>query len=161
MFDVEYQRCTRHCAATGRELSPGESIYSALVQKGGDIVRLDYATDQWEGAPDGTVGFWKARMPDANSAKPHWAPNDVMLHYFEQLSENQEKQDVRYVLGLLMIRRRILRHEETETDQSGREVMVLHCPRNENEYRLPVVQPEHARIEQIQEELAKFLQSAG
>lgn len=161
MFDFEYQRCTRQCAATGRDLTPGESIYSILLKEGGDIVRLDYAEDQWEGAPEGVVGFWKSRMPEANSAKAHWAPNDVMLHYFEHLSEDHDKQDVRYVLGLLMIRRRILRHEETETDESGNEVMVLHCPRNENEYRMPVLQPEESRIAQIQEELFKFLQSPG
>ena len=83
-----------------------------------------------------------------------------MLHYFEQLGETPEKQDVRYVLGLLMIRRRILRHENTETDESGNEVMVLHCPRNESEYRLSVMQPEDSRIEQIQQELAMFLQSS-
>lgn len=161
MFEVEYQRCTRRCAVTGRELSAGETIYSALVQDGGQITRLDYAEDQWQGAPEGTVGFWKSQIPDANTAKQHWAPNDVMLHYFEQLNENEGQQDVRYVLGLLMIRRRILRHEETQTDESGNETMVLHCPRNENEYRLTVVEPDQARIEQIQEELAKFLQSDG
>jgi len=159
MFDIEYKRCTRQCAATGRELSAGETIYSALVQEGGQIVRLDYAEDQWQGAPEGTLSFWRSSIPDANTAKQHWAPNDVMLHYFEQLAENQQQQDVRYVLGLLMIRRRILRHEDTEPDQSGNETMVLHCPRNEKDYRLTVVHPDQSRVEQIQEELAKFLQS--
>lgn len=160
MFEVEYHRCTRQCAGTGRELTPGEVIYSALVQQGGEVVRVDYAEEQWKGPPEGAIGHWKSRMPEPNAVKPHWAPNDVLLHYFEQLGADREKQDVRYVLGLLMIRRRILRHEETETNESGHEVMLLHCPRNENEYRLTVVQPERSRLDEIQEELAKFLQSS-
>lgn len=159
MFDFEIQRCTRQCAATGRELTPGETIYSALVQQGAQVVRVDYAEDQWQGPSDEVVGFWKSQIPTANAAKMHWAPNDVMLHYFEQLADQPNKQDVRYVLGLLMIRRRILRLEESETDDAGQEVLVLYCPRSENEHRMNVMQPDASRIASIQEELAALLQT--
>ena len=69
-----------------------------------------------EGPPEGTIGWWKSQVPDSHSTKMHWAPNDVILHYFEQLEGNTEKADMRYVLALLMVRRRIVRLEETESD---------------------------------------------
>ncbi len=31
MIDYEIQRCTRHCAASGRELVEGETFYSVLL----------------------------------------------------------------------------------------------------------------------------------
>ena len=34
MLDFEVQRCTRRCAATDRELKPGETFYSTLVVVG-------------------------------------------------------------------------------------------------------------------------------
>ena len=34
MLDFDIQRFTRHCHATGRELSPGEAFYSVLVSEG-------------------------------------------------------------------------------------------------------------------------------
>jgi hypothetical protein len=80
-----------------------------------------------------------------------------MLHYFEQLGDSPDKQDVRYVLALLMIRRRIVRLEETEQDDQGQETLVLLCPRNESEYRVHVVIPGDDRAKEIQDELARLL----
>jgi hypothetical protein len=157
MLDFEIQRCTRKCFATERELRPGETFFSVLVQEGAEVTRRDYAEEAWTGPPEGAIGFWKSQMPGAGAKKLHWAPNDVMLHYFEQLADNEEKLDVRYVLALLMIRRRVVRQENTEIDEQGREVAVLFCPRNEQEYRTPVVMPSAERVQQIQDEIAKLL----
>ena len=96
-------------------------------------------------------------MPEPNARKVHWAPHDVMLHYFGQLEGRADREDIRYVLALLMLRRRIFKLEETETDDSGREVMVLYCPRNETEYRAVVQTPSDQRIREIQEELVQLL----
>lgn len=157
MLDFEVQRCTRRCAETDRELKPGETFYSVLVAEGADVVRHDYCEEVWQGPPNDNLGWWKSQMPQLNAKKMHWAPNDVILHYFEQLDGQPEKEDVRYILALLMVRRRIVRLEETETDDAQREVMVLYCPRNENQYRVAVATPNKQRIEGIQQELAQLL----
>ena len=156
-MDYEIQRCTRCCAATGRELAPGEEFYSALVEEGTELVRYDYSPEAWNGPPEGAVGSWKSQMPGPDARRMHWAPNDVMLHYFEQLDEQPDKQDVRYVLALLLVRRRVMRLEETEHDEEGREVLLLYCPRREATYRVPAVTPHESRVDEIQEELAKLL----
>jgi hypothetical protein len=159
MLDFEVQRCTRHCAETGREFVPGETYFSALIEQGGDVVRRDYSVEAWRTPPAGALGWWKSQMPEPHARKLHWAPNDVMLHYFEQLDGVADKQDVRYILALLMIRRRVLRLEQTETDAQGGEVLALYCPRNENEYRAAVAAPGDRRVHEIQEELARLLQT--
>ena len=61
------------------------------------------------------------------------------------------------ILALLLTRRRILRLEETEKDEQGRETMILYCPRNENEYSVAAVMPTAERVKEIQEELASLL----
>lgn len=161
MLDFEVQRCTRRCAETARELHPGEEFFSVLVSRGADVVRFDYCNEAWQGPPDDALGWWKSQMPSPHSNRVNWAPNDVMLHYFEQLEGQPEKIDVRYVLALLMVRRRVMRLEETETDVDGTELLVLFCPRNENEYRVAVAAPSPARIEEIQNELSQLLFADG
>jgi hypothetical protein len=161
MLDFDVQRFSRRCAKTERDLQPGETFYSVLVAEGSDVVRYDYAADAWEGAPESALGWWKARVPDAQSRGMHWAPNDVMLHYFEELTQRADRLDERYVLALLLIRRRIVRLENSQEDDQGREVMVLYCPKNEREYRVPVVSPEGDRIRLIQQELARLLFADG
>jgi hypothetical protein len=157
-MDYEVQHCTRHCRRSGREFSPGEAFYSVLVAEGAELKRYDYSAEMWEGPPKDAIGWWKSQIPDRNAQQKHWAPNDVMLQFFDELAEQPEKQDIRYVLGLLLVRRRVMRLEESQEDEQGREVMVLYCPRRETTYKVPVVMPDQSRIDEIQEELAQLLQ---
>jgi len=157
MVDFKVQRCTRHCAKTDRELQPGERFFSVLITEGAEVVRYDYAEDAWEQPPENALGWWKSQMPEPHAKRANWAPNDVMLHYFERLEQDATKADVRYVLALLMIRRRIMRIEETTIDECGREVLVLYCPKNENEYTTPVIEPDTERAQRIQDELLHLL----
>ena len=157
MIDFEVQRCTRHCAASGRELEPGEEFYSVLVAEGAEVVRRDYAAGAWQGPPEKALGCWKSQMPRPDQKKLNWAPNDVMLDLFEQHADQPDQEDLRYVLALLLIRRRVVRLEETEHDEAGREVMVLYCPRKEETYHAVVTTPDAQRIDQLQQELAQLL----
>lgn len=155
-MEYEIQACTRRCAATGRELSPGEEYYSALVSEGEGWRRLDFAAEAWHGPPPEAVGWWKSQRPDARRAR--WAPNDVLLEFFDRLEGQAESQDLRYVLALFLVRRRVMRLEETQTDERGQEVLVLYCPRRESTHHVPAVMPDEARANQIQDELARLLQ---
>lgn len=157
MIDYEIQRCTRHCAATARELQPGETFYSTLTAEGSDVVRRDYAREAWQGPPEGILGWWKSQMPERDAKKMHWAPNDVMLDLLETLVSQPDKHGLRYVLALLLVRRRVLRQEETERDSAGQEIAVLYCPRRETTYRVAAVMPDDAHVAEIQEELARLL----
>ena len=156
MLTYEVQNFTRRCATTERELKAGEEYYSCLVVDGGSVTRHDYCRDAWDGPPSRALGWWKARIPQPTSRKISWAPNDVMLNYFLELVQNPDAEDVRYILALLMTRRRVFRLEEV-TSVDGRECMRLFCPRNECEYSVPVITPAPDRIVDIQNELAALL----
>lgn len=157
VFEFEIQKCTRRCAETSRDLKPGDVFYSTLHGEGTQVVRRDYAEEAWKGPPEDAIGWWKSKVPDPSARTVHWAPNDVMLHFFDELDRRQDSQDTRYILTLLMIRRRVVRLEDTEHDEQGREVMVVYCPGNETEYRVSVVTPSPQRIAEIQQELANLL----
>jgi hypothetical protein len=157
MIDYEVQRCTRHCASTGRELQPGEEFYSTLAAEGAQVVRHDYAAEAWQGPPAGVLGWWKSHMPLRTAKKLHWAPNDVMLDLLENLELQPDKKDMRYVLSLLLVRRRVLRLEEAEKSPAGTEITVLYCARRETTYRVETTMPSDERIAEIQQELAHLL----
>jgi hypothetical protein len=156
-MDYEIQRCTRHCATTGQELKPGDEFYSVLVADGSKLVRRDYSVEAWQGPPHDVVGWWKSQIPRPDAKRLHWAPNDVMLRFFDELGEKPAGQDMRYLLALLLVRRRVMRLEEESRDEQGRQTLVLYCPRREATYRVAVVPPDESRIDEIQRELAKLL----
>jgi hypothetical protein len=157
-MDYEVQRSAKCCAVSGREFAPGETYYSVLMTEGVELKRYDYAAEAWQGPPEQAVGWWKSQIPDRKTARKHWAPNDVMLHFWDELAEQPDRQDMRYVLTLLLIRRRVFRLEEEKTDPQGQELLDVYCPRRETTYQVPAVPPEASRIDRIQEELAALLQ---
>jgi hypothetical protein len=158
-MEYEHTRFTRRCAVTGRELRAGELIYSVLVAEGGNLVRQDYSAEAWPGAPAGAVGWWKSRVEDTGKKPVRWAPNDVMLDLLEQLACDPSKADVRYVLALLLVRRRVCRLETPKPDEEPG-TLRIYCPRREQEYRVAIAAPNTERAKEIQEELAKLLFAA-
>ena len=160
-MDFEVQKFTRRCATTERELTAGEVFYSVLIAEGADVVRRDYAEECWEGPPEKSIGWWKSEVPDPRANRLQWAPNEVMLHYFRQLQSQGEKREVLYILTLLLIRRRIFKLETTESLPFGHEVMVIYCPKTEEEYQVPVCTPTEDQVAKIQQELAELLFAKG
>ena len=166
-LDFEIQRSTRRCAATDRPLEPGEVCYSVLEVQGAEIVRKDYSASAWTAPPAEAFGWWKSRVPEPNAKKIKLAPNDVLLELFDQLAERPENEDMRYVLALLLVRRRVLRLDgpalpATEPlSAGGVEVMSVFCPLREAMYEVPVVIPSDERIEEIQQQLGELLVSGA
>lgn len=157
MIEFDIQRCTRHCAVTGRELKPGEVFYSILLPDGDGWRRIDYSPEAWHGPPDGCIAWWRTQMPSADQ-KRRWAPGEVMIRCLERLANVPERADVRYVLALLMIRRRILRLEATRRTPDGLEILSVYCPRNDTTYEIPAVLPPEERLNQIEQELTALLE---
>ncbi len=156
-MDYDVQRCSRHCAATGRELVEGETFYSVLKRQGAELVRVDYSQEGWPGPPEDAVGWWKSQMPSREQKKAQLAPGEVLLDLFLSLADEPDKQDMRFVLALLLVRRRVLRLEETETDDRGVETLVLFSPSDESLHRVPSIMPDDKREAEIQAELSRLL----
>ncbi len=157
MFDFQIQNSSPECHSSQHQFAPGEVFYSVLLTVGADVIRHDFCQNAWDGPPEGTIGWWKSTMPDAEQHKLNLAPKEVMLQYFEQLHTSPESQDMAYVLSLLMVRKRIMRLNGSEADEQGNEIMVLSEPKSEKEYKVPVTQPTVAQVESLQQQLTAML----
>ena len=156
-MDYDFARCSRHCATTGRALAAGERYYSVLAQEGGQLVRTDYCEEAWQGPPDGAVAWWQSEVPQSNADHKRWAPSDVMLRLFDELADDVGSRDLRYVLTLLMIRRKMFRLEESRGDEAGEEQLQVFCPQRDTHYTVPVTDPQPDRVVEIQAYLANLL----
>jgi hypothetical protein len=164
-LDFEIQRSTRRCAATDEPLEAGVVCYSVLEVHGGDVVRKDYAASAWTGPPAEAFGWWKSRVPEPNAKKIKLAPNEVLLELFDQLAERPESDDVRYVLALLLVRRRVLKLDgpalpaAKPSSANDVQTMTVFCPLREATYEVAVLMPSDERIEEIQQQLSELLAS--
>ena len=97
------------CTATGAPFPPGATVRSALVDRDGAHVRLDFLLSEWDGPPPGTIGHWAVRVPEA-AAEPEAAPLDAdeLLALLDSLGDaadanNDRQARVRYTLALLLL----------------------------------------------------------
>ena len=157
LLDFEVRSCSRRCAQTERELKPGDSYFSVVEEVGAELIRTDFSVDAWKGAPADCLGWWQSNVPTKSDSKPQLAPTDVMLNLFEKLAGRQEEEPFRYLLGLMLLRKRALRRDDAYEDGEGREVLVLHCPRRNENYELIVSDLEADNIAQLQQRMADLL----
>jgi hypothetical protein len=158
MIDYQIQPSTRRCHATGRELSPGERCYSVLLDESGKLVRHDYAPEAWQGPPEGAYGFWAGRVPPANTRRRIAFDDELLLECFTRLHGQEEpaRRKLRYVMALMLLRRRRLVLDEARTE-AGHEVLVLRCGRTG--VRHPVVNPglDEEELASVQDDVFRAL----
>jgi hypothetical protein len=167
LLDFEVQRSSRRCAATDLPLEPGDACYSVLEFRGAEVIRKDFSSAAWTDPPAEAFAWWRTRIPEPVAKKIKLAPNDVLLELFDQLADDPLHQDMRYVLTLLLLRRRVFRLEtagEMTTTAKVQEPMTrtsddicVYCPKRETSYSVPTSMPDKARIDEIQRRLSDLL----
>jgi hypothetical protein len=130
-----------------------------LTEENGNVKRMDYAAENWLGPPAEFLGWWKTKVPNTNETKVRIAPNDVLLNLFDQLSRQPENADMRYILTLLLIRRRLFRYEKEEENEEGQKVLVVYSLKENATYEIPVITPDQERLKEVQRQLATFIET--
>lgn len=157
LLEFELKNCSRTCAATARPLNPGEVYFSVLVTAGHDFARQDFSVDAWQGPPENCIGWWRSRIPTKDDSQPRLAPIDVMLNLFEALEDRPTELAFRYLLGLLLLRRKVLRRDDSRRDEQDREVLTMHCQRRQKDYDLVVAEPTAEQAAKLQEQMLNLL----
>jgi len=158
MTDYQIQASTRRCAATGRELRPGEKIYSVLRDEGGKFIRQDFAPEAWHGPPEGAFSFWLGRVPADEASRRPRIDDELLFDCFGRLEAETDpgRVNFRYVIALLLMRRKRLKFEEARVE-GDREVLRLRCPRTKTLYDVVNPRLTEAEMAAVQEEVFKVL----
>jgi hypothetical protein len=158
MTEYQIQPNTRRCTVTGRELRPGDQFYSVLLEQGGQFQRQDYSSEAWQGPPPGSFSFWTGRIPANQESKQAPIDDDLLLDCLQRLEGEQEpaRLNFRYVVALLLMRRKRLRFEEVSTE-GDQELLVLRCIRTRRTYRVLNPRLTEEQMAAVQEEVLKVL----
>jgi len=120
-YDV--QRPTGRCAFTDAELTPGTEYMATLVEddeQPGGLRRVDVSLDAWnEGArPPQLFSYWKSVIPEPEGKKRLFVDDTVLMNLLQRLGEDdrQDRVAFRFVLALILMRKKLLRYDGTETE---------------------------------------------
>ena len=161
LLDFDVRACSRRCASTERTLQAGDAYFSVLEEQGTGMQRTDYSVEAWQGPPEECIGWWRSKIPTKEGGKPKLAPTEVMLNLLSALAKRPEDQEFRYLLSLLLLRRRILKREEATRNQAGNEVLVLSCTRRKEQFEVVVAEPNATQAKLVQQRMIDLLYGDG
>ena len=152
----------KSCAESGRTLQPGEACWSVLLEQDGKLVRQDISAEAWQGPPPGAIGHWRCVIPESADSGRLKLDADSLFDYFLQLNEspNSIQQQYRYVLSLLLLRKRRLILEEVRHDEDGT-VMRLLGSGGEGQFDVLEEELSEEQIQRLQNQLFESGRSAA
>jgi hypothetical protein len=148
---------TRTCAASGRPLNPGEKVHSVLIAEGAQVVRRDYSQEAWQGPPAGSIAHWVSRVPTVQQKRRLTFDDELLMSAFERLADepDAQKTQFRYVLALLLLRRRRLKFEDVR-HSGGETHLVLSCPKSRMTFEVIDPQLSEDDIRRVQDEVVRL-----
>jgi len=84
------------------------------------LERLDISMEHWPEWTDKSnlLGYWQTTMPRPEQKKKLFVDDEVLCGLFERLCETAEpaKLNFRFVLGLILMRKRLIQYESTRRE---------------------------------------------
>ena len=137
----EIGRPTGVCAASGRTLEPGAQCMATLCseqetapetdQDGQQVPRrnrnsgmpgfqrLDFSLEAWDGGqrPKGLIGYWKMTVPSPDAPRLGFIDDQALLDLFNRLQEDENTDHIafRFVVGLILVRKKLLKRVRQES----------------------------------------------
>ena len=152
--EYKVSRSTRQCHVQGRPLREGEWYYSAIIESGDDYLRRDYSAESWTEPPEDAIGWWKKRMPKADEKKLVLAPPEVLIDLLRQMERFPERAKSRYLLALLLMRKRLVRPASSGDDPA---VMVVEVVSDSSQIGIPICTIGRSESETLRDGLNELL----
>jgi hypothetical protein len=158
MPEYEVQRTTGVCAASGRALIEGEAIYTVLYEEGESFRREDYALDHWTAPPEGAYCHFRGRVPVRTKKRQVFIDDEGLIALFTRLADETEPLRVqfRFVLALMLMRKRILKYEESRRTGDA-EVWRMAMPRDQSTHEVVNPRLSDDQIEGVGRQLTAIL----
>jgi hypothetical protein len=147
------------CAVTGRDIAPGDKFMAAVKETATGLERQDICTEAWPQYPrEGLLAFWQTTMPQPNAKKKLFVDDEVLKQIFENLTETEEpaKINFRFVLGLILMRKRIIVYERTRYEKN-KEIWSVRFRGKDEILDLVNPQLDEAKIVEVTQHLGEVL----
>jgi hypothetical protein len=155
----EVARPRGQCVVCQTQIQPQQPLMAALKETPLGFERLDICLTCWPNFDKADlIGFWKTAMPLVEQKKKLFVDDEVLAQLFERLADATEpaKLNFRFVLGLILMRKRLIIYESTRNDD-GREVWQVRFKGKEDILDLLNPKLDEAQIVDVSNQLGEIL----
>jgi len=162
--DFNIARSAGQCVRCSKPLTEREQYVAVVVDRGDRFERQDWCLVCWDDParePVGEVfGQWRAAAPVREARKKLFVDDDLLMNFFGRLADDPRpsRQRFRFVLALVLMRKRLLTYSESVKTDDGGETWLMR-QRGAGEMH-EVVNPrlDEDQIAEVSEQLSEILQ---
>ncbi len=147
------------CHITQQPIVAGQKFMAALRETPAGFERLDVSLDAWPQVDQkDVIGFWHTVMPTHETKKKIFVDDQVLCEIFERLAETTEpaKLNFRFVLGLILMRKRMIVYEDTRTEE-GREIWRVRFRGRDDKLDLVNPKLDEQQVMEVSQQLSEIL----
>jgi hypothetical protein len=155
----EVARPLGKCHLTGETIHPGDKFMAALRETPQGFERVDVCLTAWpQFDRANVVAFWQATMPAQEQKKKLFVDDEVLCDLFERLKDTTEppKLNFRFVLGLILMRKKLLIYDTSRTEE-GQDIWVVHFKGREDKLDLLNPRLDEAQVAEVSQQLGQIL----
>jgi hypothetical protein len=147
------------CAASGRDIAPGEKFVAAVRETDTGLERVDVSPECWGDFDRAKLlGFWHTTMPRAEERRKLFVDDEVLCNLFERLADATEpgKINFRFMLALVLMRKRLIVYEDTRHEE-GRDLWVVRMKGKDE--RIDLIDPKlnEQEMAEVSQQLGQIL----
>lgn len=161
MDEFEIVKPVGRCSVSGRVFSEDEAFHTVVFETSQGYERQDISDECWQGPPPGAVCHFRTRLPRKERPRKTFVDDEVLLDFFRRLSSEDDPRKLRFrfVLSLILMRKRVLKYEQTIRREDG-EFWEMRLVKDRSLHRVLHPPVNDAEIEDLTRELSAILQGA-
>jgi hypothetical protein len=160
MDEWEIEKPLGHCWGSGKKIEFGEEYFAALVETDQEFQRRDFCAEYWQDEKPEVFCYWKTKLPHPDQKKKIFVDDEMLMTFFNRLEQEteQEKMNFRFVLALILMRKRRLKYDSSKTENNKEiwRLRIVGSDRQFVEVRNPNLDEE--QIQQLSSQLSQILQ---
>ncbi|MHC4295648.1 MAG: hypothetical protein ACYSTL_08700 [Planctomycetota bacterium] len=165
--DYDISKTSGTCVACAKQLDPGEQFVATIREVDDEFHREDYCPQCWDSAPPGRnedapdlFGVWRSCIPAPQEKKRLFVDNELLINFFERLdgTTDEVKVSFRYVLALVLMRKKLLVYDRLSREDDGSEIWEMHFKGDANTHRVIDPKMDAEKIAAVSAQLGTILE---
>lgn len=155
----KFERRAGQCGGCETPFVPGATVTSALYDEGEQFERRDWCNTCAADPERLREPFsrWAAEVPEPEAKKAAFdlgVARDFLVRLLQKPDPSQDS--LRYLLSLLLMRKRVVRVLEQFTGEDGVERMTFRIPSDETEHEIPCPELDEDESTSLREQLGRL-----
>jgi hypothetical protein len=160
MDEWEINKPLGQCCGTGKKIEYGEEYFAALVETEEGLARRDFCASYWQAERPDVFCYWKTKLPRPDEKKHIFVDDEMLTAFFERLGKEteQEKINFRFVLALVLMRKRRLKYDLSEI-KGDKEIWRLRVTGGKEFVEVVNPKLDEEQIKQLTSQIGEILQT--